>query len=57
LINIQYINTEKKYYNAENHFIFGNLDSAKALGIMEYQWSTEKYNDDYGYFIARAVLQ
>ncbi|KAG4101587.1 DUF410-domain-containing protein [Neocallimastix lanati (nom. inval.)] len=48
---------EKKYYNAENHFIFGNLDSAKALGIMEYQWSTEKYNDDYGYFIARAVLQ
>lgn len=48
---------EKKYYNAENHFVFGNLDSAKALGIMEYQWSTENYSDDYGYFIARAVLQ
>jgi len=48
---------EKKYYNAETHFVFGNLDSAKALGIMEYQWSTEKYSDNYGYFIARAVLQ
>jgi len=48
---------EKKYYNAESHFVFGNLDSAKALGIMEYQWSTEKYSEDYGYFISRAVLQ
>jgi len=48
---------EKKYYNAETHFVFGNLDSAKALGIMAYQWSTEGYSNDYGYFIARAVLQ
>jgi len=48
---------EKKYYNAETHFVYGNLDSAKALGIMDYQWSTEGYNNDYGYFIARAILQ
>ncbi|ORX48970.1 DUF410-domain-containing protein [Piromyces finnis] len=48
---------EKKFYNAEMHFVFGNLDSAKALGIMDYQWSTEGYTSDYGHFIARAILQ
>ncbi|KAJ3410662.1 hypothetical protein HDV05_003518 [Chytridiales sp. JEL 0842] len=47
---------EKLYYDAETHFVYGTLDSAKALGHMAYEWSLEGYCTDEGYFIARAVL-
>ncbi|KAI8622080.1 hypothetical protein BC830DRAFT_1163154 [Chytriomyces sp. MP71] len=47
---------EKEYYSAEHHFVLGNLDSAKALGRMAYQWSQEGYFEDAGYFAARGIL-
>ncbi|KAI8845234.1 hypothetical protein HDU78_005669 [Chytriomyces hyalinus] len=47
---------EKEYYNAEHHFVLGNLDSAKAAGRMTYQWSQEGYFEDAGYFVARTCL-
>ncbi|KAJ3107259.1 hypothetical protein HK100_003613 [Physocladia obscura] len=47
---------EKEYYNAEHHFIYGTVDSAKALGRMAFQWSQEGYYEDAGYFIARGGL-
>ncbi|KAJ3052530.1 hypothetical protein HK097_006096 [Rhizophlyctis rosea] len=47
----------KQYYDAENHFIYGTLDSAKATGHMTWEWSGEGYHDDRGYFLLRSVLQ
>jgi len=47
----------KKYYDAETHFVFGSAESAKALGYMAWQWSEEGYPAEKGYFIARGVLQ
>jgi len=46
----------KHYFDAESSFIYGNAESAKAYGIMAWQWSQEGYVQDVGYFICRAVL-
>ncbi|KAJ3135839.1 hypothetical protein HDU90_003578 [Geranomyces variabilis] len=47
---------EKQYFDAESHFIYGTLDSARAWARMALEWSTEGYFPDPGYFVARAVL-
>ncbi|KAI8927851.1 hypothetical protein BC831DRAFT_450721 [Entophlyctis helioformis] len=48
---------EQQYYDAESHFVYGTIDSAKALGIMAFEWSRQDTSIDAGYFINRAVLQ
>ncbi|KAJ3034420.1 hypothetical protein HDV00_005040 [Rhizophlyctis rosea] len=48
---------EKQYYDAESHFIYGTLDSAKAAGHMTWEWSGEGYYADRGYFLLRSVSQ
>ncbi|KAJ3087021.1 hypothetical protein HK102_011964 [Quaeritorhiza haematococci] len=48
---------EKLYYDAEAHFMYGTLDSAKAVGRMDYEWTAEPDTPDVGYYIARSVLQ
>ncbi|KAH6559995.1 hypothetical protein BASA60_000324 [Batrachochytrium salamandrivorans] len=47
----------QKYYDAESHFIYGNIDSSKALGYMAAEWASVDEEMDSGYPIARAVLQ
>ncbi|KAJ8322837.1 hypothetical protein O5D80_008367 [Batrachochytrium dendrobatidis] len=46
-----------RYYDAESHFVHGNIDSAKALGVMAAEWVHVDEAMDQGYPIARAVLQ
>ncbi|KAI9096142.1 hypothetical protein DFS34DRAFT_624104 [Phlyctochytrium arcticum] len=47
----------KEYYDAEDHFVYGTIDSAKAIGHMTWEWANQGYFEDKGYFIARSVLQ
>ncbi|KAJ3167843.1 hypothetical protein HK101_011698, partial [Irineochytrium annulatum] len=47
----------KLYYDAESHFVYGTLDSARAAGHMAHEWGSQNYCSDAGYFIARVVLQ
>ncbi|KAJ3150731.1 hypothetical protein HDU86_006348 [Geranomyces michiganensis] len=47
---------EMQYFDAETHFIYGTLDSARAWARMALEWSTQGYFPDPGYFVARGVL-
>ncbi|KAJ3015844.1 hypothetical protein HKX48_004348 [Thoreauomyces humboldtii] len=47
---------ERQYYDAEYHFAYGTLDSARAWAHMAWEWSGEGYFPDRGYFLARIVL-
>ncbi|KAI8850594.1 hypothetical protein BC829DRAFT_374361, partial [Chytridium lagenaria] len=47
---------EKLYFDAEFHFLYGTLDSAKSAGKMAFEWSQVGYAEDGGYFLARVAL-
>ena len=48
---------DKLYYDAEFHFVYGTLESAKLMGKMIYEWSLKSTTSDRGYFVLRAVMQ
>ncbi|KAI8999787.1 hypothetical protein BC832DRAFT_616368 [Gaertneriomyces semiglobifer] len=44
------------YYEAETHFLYGSLDSAKLYAKMCWEWALEGYTTDKGYWVTRGVL-